>query len=122
MKKEYIITNEELTAREINLEEYAVDSAQANSIILDMLDDCVTLCCTMNDDFKKGELSIEEALDKEPYKVSIFKKLQYQMLRTELDRPTENVFEDIRLQRIISHELGWGKINGFQKGVYKGGI
>ena len=122
MKKEYIITNEELTERDLNLEDYAIGDAEANAIILDCIDDCVTLCCSMNDDFKKGELSVEEALEKEPYKVSIFKKLQYQMLLCELRTPDENPLDNIKLQRIVSHELGWGKINGFQKGVYKGGM
>lgn len=117
MKKEYIVTNEELTEKGLDLNEYALDGTLIPAIINRALDICVTRICYLNDDFSKGELSIEEELDKEPYKVHIFKKLQYQVLYnlifTAEDSPT-----DLYVDSIISHELCWSKINGFQKGIY----
>lgn len=117
MKKEYIVTNEELTEKGLDLNEYALDGTLIPATINRALDICVTRICYLNDDFNKGELSIEEELDKEPYKIHIFKKLQYQVLYnlifTAEDSPT-----DLYVDSIISHELRWSKINGFQKGIY----
>ena len=117
MKKDYVVTEQELAEKGLILSEYALDGTLIPAIINRALDICVTRICYLNDDFNKGELSIEEVLDKEPYKVKIFKKLQYQVLYnlifTAEDSPT-----DLYVDSIISHELGWSKINGFQKGIY----
>ena len=117
MKKEYIITNEELTEKGINLDEYAVDSNFVLAIINDGLDICVTRICYLNDSFDKGELSVEEALDKEPYKVSIFKKLQHRVIRNLIFQAEQSPIDQY-VDAIISHELRWGKINGYQKGLF----
>ena len=118
MKKEYIITNEELTEKGINLDEYAVDSNFVLAIINDGLDICVTRVCYLNDSFDKGELSVEEALDKEPVKVPVFKKLQceivYNLIFTAENSPTGGYIDDI-----IAYELDLGKVNGIQKGIHK---
>ena len=117
MKKDYVITEQELVERGIELRELVADESYIPAIITRTLDICVTRICYLNDDFNKGELSIEEALDKEPYKVKTFKKLQYQVLYNLIfaaeDSPT-----DLYVDSIISHELCWAKINGFQKGIY----
>jgi hypothetical protein len=118
MKKDYVITNEETTEKGLDLNEYALDGTLIPAIINRALDICVTRICYLNDDFTgKGELAIEEELEKDAHKTPIFKKLQYQVLYnlifTSEDSPT-----DLYVDSIISHELGWAKINGFQKGIY----
>ena len=116
MKNEYIITNQELNEAGINLLDYAREPNCINAIIYKGLDIAISRCCHLNDSFK-GEPSIEQALDQEPFKVSAFKKLQrtiiYNLLFTATDDPV-----DPYVDTIIVHELGWGKINGFQKGLY----
>ena len=56
MKKDYVITNEELTDKGLNLNEYALDGSLIPAIINRALDICVTRICYLNDDFTgKGE-------------------------------------------------------------------
>ena len=117
MKKDYVITEQELAEKGLILSEYALDGTLIPAIINTALDICVTRICYLNDDFNKGELSIEEELDKEPHKVIIFKKLQYRVLYN-LIFTTEDSPTDLYVDSIISHELCWSKINGFQKGIY----
>ena len=116
MKKEYIITNEEMTEKGLDLNEYALDGTKVPAIINRGLDISVTRCCFLNDDFK-GEKSVEEALDKDTSKVDAFKKLQYNIIYNLVFTATDDPV-DIYIDTIIVHELGWGKINGFQKGIH----
>ena len=117
MKKEYIITNEETALKGTDLDKYAVDSGFVLAIINNALDICVTRICFLNDNFDKGELSIEEALDKEPYKVPIFKKLQYRIIYNLIFQAEQSPIDQY-VDTIITHELRWGKINGYQKGLF----
>ena len=116
MKNDYIITNQELNEAGINLLDYAREPSCINAIIHKGLDIVISRCCYLNDDFK-GEPSIEEILDKDTSKVGSFKKLQrtviYNLLFTATDDPIDQYVDTI-----IVHELGWGKINGFQKGLW----
>ena len=122
MKEEYLVTNEELTEMGLNLNDYAIDGTAINSIIHMGLDIAITRCCFLNDNFK-GAKSIEKALDEDVAKdnekglVDSFKKLQkriiYNLIFTATDDPV-----DLYVDTIIVHELNWGKINGFQKGIW----
>ena len=116
MKKEYIITNEKMTEKGLDLNEYVLDGTKIPIIINRGLDISVTRCCFLNDDFK-GEKSVEEALDKDTDKVDAFNKLQYNVIYNLIFTATDDPV-DIYVDTIIVHELGWGKINGFQKGIY----
>lgn len=117
MKKEYIITNEELAEKGLDLYEYAITGAFVPAIINRGLDICVSRCCFLNDNFKEGETSIEQALDEKPSLVKSFKKLQFNVIWNLIFTAEDNPV-DLYIDTIISHELNWGKINGIQKGLW----
>lgn len=116
MKHNYVITTEYLAEKGLDLNEYALDGTYIPAIINIGLDLAVTRCCELNDNFE-GELSIEEELDSSPNKVNAWFKLQYRILYN-LIFQNETTPIDSFVDSIIAHELGWGKINGFQKGLY----
>lgn len=116
MKNEYVISNEELARKGLNLNDYALTGELIPAIINKGLDICVSRCCYLNDSFL-GELSIEQELDNKPELVSSFKKLQYNVLWNLIFTAEESPVDQY-IDTIIVHELGWGKINGFQKGLY----
>ena len=116
MKQEYIITNQELAEKGLDLNDYALTGDLIPALINRGLDICVSRCCYLNDDFK-GSHSVEEALDKDPTKLESFKKLQFNILWNLIFTATDDPV-DLYIDTIIVHELGWGKINGFQKGLW----
>ncbi|MBQ2637004.1 MAG: hypothetical protein IJG09_09995 [Methanobrevibacter sp.] len=116
MKKEYIVTNDYLSQRGLDLNDYALDGTCVNAIIQLGLDLLITRISYL-DDNKKGEESVELALDNEPEKVNTFFKAQYRVIYN-LIFQNETSPTDAFIDNIICHELGWGKINGWQKGVY----
>lgn len=116
MKQEYIITNEELAEKGLDLNDYALTGNLIPALINRGLDISVSRCCFLNDEFK-GEKSVEQALDNDPDKVSSFKKLQFNILWNLVFTATTDPV-DLYIDTIIVHELGWGKINGFQKGIW----
>ena len=116
MKSEYIITQQELAEKGLDLNEYALNGDYVPVLINRAVDIAITRCCYLNDKFL-GESSVEQALDSKPELVGSFKKLQFSILWnlifTATDDPVDNYIDTI-----IVHELGWGKINGIQKGLY----
>ena len=116
MKQAYIITREELAEKGFDLNDYALNGDLVQPLINRGLDICVSRCCFLNDNFK-GEKSVEEALDNDPSKVESFKKLQFNILWN-LVFTAETDPVDQYIDIIIVHELNWGKINGFQKGLW----
>lgn len=116
MKHNYIVTNEYLATKGLDLNEYALDGTYIPAIINIGLDLAVTRCCELNDNFE-GELSIEEDLDEHPEKVDAFYKLQYRILYNLIFQNETSPIDQF-VDTIIAHELKWGKINGFQKGLY----
>ena len=114
---QYIITEQELQEKGLDLNEYALDGTMINAIILNALDIAVSRCCFLNDTFKKGEKSIEQALDQDQDLVEPFKKLQRKVLWNLIFTATDDPV-DLYVDTIIVHELNWGKINGIQKGVW----
>lgn len=117
MKNEYIVTNEELAEKGLDLNDYALNGDLIPAIIQIGLDICVSRCCFLNDTFKKGEKSIEQALDQDQDLVEPFKKLQRKVLWNLIFTATDDPV-DLYVDTIIVHELNWGKINGIQKGVW----
>lgn len=116
MKSTYIVENEYLMGKGLDLNEYALEGTYIPAIINLGLDLAVSRCCELNDNFK-GEVSIEQALDNDPTKRNSFLKLQYRIIYN-LIFLNETSPVDQFVDTIIVHELGWGKINGFQKGLH----
>ena len=116
MKQEYIVTSKELAESGLDLEQYALDGSLVPAIINIALDISITRCCYLNDNFK-GEKSIEQALDEDSDLVVSFKKLQRKILWNLIFTATDDPV-DLYIDTIIVHELGWGKINGIQKGLW----
>ena len=116
MKTEYIVTNEELAEVGLDLNDYALTGELVPAIIHIGLDIAVSRCCYLNDKLK-GEKGVENALDSNSDLVDPFKKLQrriiWNLIFTATDDPVDQYVDTI-----IVYELGWGKINGFQKGIW----
>ena len=116
MKTEYIVTNEYLTQKGLDLNDYALEGTLIPAIINIALDLLVTRTCYL-DDSKKGEKDIETYLDTHEDKVSAWFKAQYRVIYN-LIFQNETSPLDPMLDNIIVFEIGLGKINGFQKGIY----
>ena len=116
MKREYIVENNYLKEKGLDLNEYAIDGTYVPAIINLGLDLAITRCSTLNDDVK-GETNIESWLDNHQDKLATFKKLQcriiYNLIFLGETSPTDKFVDDI-----IVHELKIGKINGTQYGYY----
>lgn len=117
MKSEYVITNDDLKNRGLDLNDYALDGTLIPSIINDALDLLITRICYLNDSLN-GEEDIEKYIDENPTKLNAFLKAQYRMIynlifMSEKD-PRDNMIDDI-----IVYEMKLGKINGFQKGLFR---
>lgn len=117
MKENYIITNDEMQKKGLDLNEYCLEGSLIIAVINIALELAVTKCLKMNDNFKY-EQDIEKALDENQSLVNSFKKLQYRVLYNLIfvgdSDPIDKNVEDI-----ITFDLRWGKINGFQKGIYR---
>ena len=116
MKKEYIITNQELAEKGLDLNDYALTGDLIPALIHRALDISITRCC-FNFDNIESEEEIEKALDENPNKVKVFKKLQFNILWNLIFTATDDPV-DIYIDSIIVHELNLGKINGIQKGLW----
>ena len=117
MKSEYVITNDDLKNRGLDLNDYALDGTLIPAIINDALDLLITRICYLNDSLN-GEEDIEKYIDENPTKLNAFLKAQYRMIynlifMSEKD-PRDNMIDDI-----IVYEMKLGKINGFQKGLFR---
>lgn len=116
MKKEYVVTNEYLAEKGLDLNNYALDGTYINAIINLGLDLSITRISTLNDDVK-GETNIEKWLDKNQDKLATFKKLQYRAIYNLIFQgetsPTDKFFDDI-----VVDELRIGRINATQFGYY----
>jgi len=116
MDKQYIITEEELASKGLELSDYAVNGEYVPAIIYRALDICITRCCFNYDDIETEE-ELENALAKQPNKIKVFKKLQFNVIWNLVFTATDDPV-DIYIDTIICHELNLGKINGFQKGIW----
>lgn len=116
MKTEYIVTNEYLSQKGLDLNDYALEGTLIPAIINIALDLLVTRTCYL-DDSKKGEKAIEEYLDTHEDKVNAWLKAQYRVIYNLIFQNETSPLDPL-LDNIIVHELKWGKINGWQKGIY----
>lgn len=117
MKSEYVVTNEYLTTKGLDLNDYALDGTLIPAIINIALDDIlITRICYLDDDIK-GEGDVEKYLDEHPEKVPDFLVAQYRAIYSLIFQAEESPI-DTFLDNVIVFRLGLGKINGFQKGLY----
>ena len=116
MKNQYIITNQELAEKGLDLNDYALTGDLVPAIINLGLDICVSRCC-YNFDNIGSEQELEQELDKHQEKVNAFKKLQYRVIWNLIFTATDDPV-DTYVDTLIAHELNLGKINGFQKGLW----
>ena len=116
MDEKYIVTNEYLSQRGLNLNDYAIDGTMINAIINLGLDLLVTRICYLNDSIK-GEKDIENTLGNDEQKINTFFKAQYRVIYN-LIFQNETSPVDPFIDNIIAHELEMAKINGWQKGIY----
>lgn len=116
MKEEYIITNEDLALKGLDLNDYVLDGTKIPAIIHICLDLAITRILKLNDNFHY-ENDIEKAIDENVNLVEPFKKLQFRVIYNMLflgdNDPLDKSVDDI-----IVFDLRWGKINSFQKGVF----
>lgn len=116
MNEKYIVNNEYLTDRGLNLNEYALDDSYTNAIINLALDLLVTRICYLDDSIK-SEKDIERSLGDDENKINTFFKAQYRVIYN-LIFQNETSPTDPFIDNIIAHELEMSKINGWQKGIY----
>lgn len=116
MKENYVVSNDYLSERGLDLNDYAVDGTMINAIIQLGLDLLVTRICYLDDNIK-GEEGVELSLDQNEDKVDTFYKAQYRVIYN-LIFQNETSPTDAFVDNIIVFELGWGKINGWQKGIH----
>ena len=115
MKHEYIVTNEYLAQKGLDLNEYALEGTLVEVIIELGLDIAISRICYLNDNMSEEDLELY--LDANPKLVRAFYKLQYRIIYN-LIFQNETSPTDLFVDTIIVHELKLGKINGFQKGLY----
>lgn len=121
MNEEYIITEQELREKGLNLDDYTLEGTFNYALINLGVDIATTRCCFLNDSLY-GEEGLEEYLGNDDIlpstsKVKAFKKLQYRIIYN-LIFMAEQEPVDLYVDTIIVHEMRCGKINGFQKGLY----
>ena len=116
MKYEYVITNEELAEKGLDLNDYALNGTCINAIIQLGLDIAISRICYLCDNVY-GEDDIESKLNDDPNKVKAFKKLQFRIIWNLVFTATDDPV-DLYVDTIIAHELRIGKINGIQKGLW----
>ncbi len=116
MNSEYIITNEELAIKGLDLNDYAIEGDKIPAIINICFDEMITEILYLNDNFSYEE-DIENALDENSKLVAPFKKLQYRVIYNMIFNGDDDPI-DKKAENIIVFDLRWGKINGFQKGIF----
>lgn len=116
MNEKYIVTDEYLKEKGLDLNDYALDGTLVPAIKNVALDILVSRVCYL-DDSLNGETSIEERLGDDTNKIATFYKAQYRVVFNLIFQNETNPLDPL-LDNIIVHELKWGKINGWQKGIY----
>jgi hypothetical protein len=116
MKKDYIITNEELTNEYgLNLNDYAISGTMVNAIIKIAFNLGITRILFLNDNFLSAK-DIESAIDLDSELVEPFKKLQHRIIYNLIFVGDKDPI-DKSVDDIIGADLHWGKVNTFQKYV-----
>lgn len=116
MDETYKITSDECVERGLDLTSLAIDEGSVDAVINIAVDLAVTRVLLLNDTFE-SESDIESALEESEDLQTAFKKLQFRIIYNLIfigdNDPLDKSVEDI-----ITGDLHWGKINGFQKRIY----
>ena len=116
MNEKYIVSDEYLKEHGLDLNDYALDGTLIPAIKNIGLELLIDRIC-YNDDTLKGEDDIEKDLDENPKKVKAFYKAQYRVIYNLIFQNETSPIDQF-LDYIIVFQLGWGKINSIQKGIY----
>lgn len=117
MDSKYVITNDDLKNKGLDLNDYALDGTLIQGIIEQALDIVVIPRILYLCDNLHSESDIENALENKEDKIKAFKKLQYLAIYNMIFQAETSPI-DIYFDTIISHELNIGRINSVQKGLY----
>ena len=121
MNENYVVTNEYLADKGLDLNEYALEGVFITPIIQLGLDLLINRMCQIGDQFH-SELDIENYLGHDDsvrtsvQKIDTFLKAQYRIIYN-LIFQNETSPVDQFVDGILVHQLGC-KINGFQKGLH----
>lgn len=120
---EYVITNTELQERGLNLEDLVVDDSVISPLINNSYDNIIARICELDDTIKSKRQVIEYlGLDDDKRtsedKIEAFKTLQYKYIYHLVYMGDTDPL-DRNIDSIIVFQLGLGKINGFQKGIFR---
>lgn len=122
MRKDFVITEEELQDRGLNLSDYAIDEATIPAIIGQGLDIAVSRACELGDIKSSKALEQYIANDDEERtseeKVEAFKKAQYRVIYGLIFMAQTDPINQY-VDSPLVFELGL-KINSMQKGIYHG--
>ena len=123
MDEKYVVSNDYLKERGLDLNDYAVDGTMINAIIQIGLDVLVGRVCKLDDSIK-SESALETYLETDDpqrtsaEKIDAFKKAQYRVIYNLIFQNETNPKDDM-VDDLVVFLLGLGKINGFQKGYYR---
>lgn len=116
MEQKYIINEQELNERGLQISEYVVATTFIPAIINLALDMAITRIFALNDSIKSVK-DIEDILEKDTDKQLAFKKLQYRVIYNLIflgnNDPLDKSVDDI-----ISGDLRLTAINGYQKRIW----
>lgn len=120
MKENYLIDEQYLSSKGLNLEDYLVDGTLAYAIINIGLDLLIDRMCQIGNQFH-SEHDIEEYLEKNDErtpqeKQDAFFKAQYRIIYNLVFTAETNPVDQY-VDGILVYQLGC-KIHGFQKGLY----
>ena len=121
MNENYVVTNEYLADKGLDLNDYALEGVLITPIIQLGLDLLVNRMCQIGDQFH-SELDIENYLGHDDsvrtsvQKIDTFLKAQYRVIYNLIFQNETNPVDQF-VDGILVHQLGC-KINGFQKGLH----
>ena len=121
MKVDFVVTNEYLAEKGLDLNEYALEGTLINAIIQRGLGILVNRMCQIGNQFHSEDdiekyLGLDDELRTSVQKVSAFFEAQYVVIYN-LIFQNETSPIDQYVDGILAFQLGC-KINGFQKGLY----
>lgn len=121
MNVEYIVTNEYLAEKGLDLNEYALEGTFIPAIINRGLSIVVNRMCQIGDQFHSEEdienyLGLDDDKRTSVQKVSAFYEAQYQVIYNLIFQNETSPIEQF-IDGILVYQLGC-KINGFQKGLH----
>ncbi len=117
MDSKYVIDNDELKRKGLDLNDYCLDGTCIDSTIEMALELVVIPRVLYNCDNLHSESDIENAIGDNEDKIKAFKKLQFLAIYNMIFQAETSPI-DVYFDTIIAHELNIGKINGYQKGLY----